>query len=77
MATREFTKQQVQEYLRSGGSRCPYCQSEEIEAGWADFEADGCWQMVHCLACGQSWQDMYQLVGIQALDDSGKPLDIR
>ena len=76
MATKDFTKRQVREYIRGGGNQCPHCKSEEIEAGQSDFEAGVCWQVVRCPACGESWHDVYHLVAIHALDESGEPLDI-
>jgi hypothetical protein len=76
MATNDFTKKQVREYIQGGGNKCPHCQSEDIEAGPSEFEAGLCWQVVHCRACGESWHEIYQLSAIHALDESGEPLDI-
>ena len=53
-----------EEYLEEGGTKCPVCQSTEVET-IDSIEADGsiAWQHVKCSSCGAIWQDNYKLVG--------------
>lgn len=51
-------------YLRNGGSRCPFCGSDEV-AGTSTIQAEAskAWQDIECSACGKKWQDEYKLTG--------------
>lgn len=58
-----FTAEQQAEYVAHNGSACPYCGSNDIEAG----SFDGSGQMVECLTCHKEWQEQWQLTGIEEL----------
>jgi hypothetical protein len=60
-----FTREQVKEYIKNGGRRCPYCGSDEIEGDDLDFEAEGIYQEVYCLDCENEWYDIHKLIGIK------------
>jgi hypothetical protein len=59
-----LTKTQKKTYVRQGGSACPYCGSEQIEADSYDHEAGAISQLVNCLECDSYWYDEYTLTGI-------------
>lgn len=61
----ELTKEQIQDYIERGGTRCPSCKSENI-TGTSRCEVDCgiCTQNVHCDDCGLTWDDVYKLVNI-------------
>jgi len=62
----ELTTQQKQDYLKSGGSHCPFCKSDDIEAiGGFDFEASQVWESVKCNACDSEWRDVYTLIEVE------------
>ena len=50
------------EYLYSF-SRCPSCDSEEIEGELPWIDRDMALQEVSCLECGAVWEDTYRLEG--------------
>jgi uncharacterized Zn finger protein len=52
----------VEEYLETDGTVCPFCGSDNITADY--FDEEGVYRIVNCLACGEYWKDIYQLVGI-------------
>lgn len=53
-------------YLKQGGVRCPYCNSENIEARSSDIMERGeMYQVVDCNRCGGSWEDKYQLTNVR------------
>jgi hypothetical protein len=65
----KLTKKQEKEYLKFGGHRCPYCNSDNIE-GEVGIEVDafGSTQYVTCFDCDNRWMDCYKLVSILDAD---------
>lgn len=58
------------EYIASGGSKCPFCKSTNIEGcGERDFDGDHAYNGCECLACGKTWDDVYSLTGINEDDE--------
>lgn len=51
--------------------KCPWCKSQNIEAGPFDGEAQE--QLVTCLSCGKKWHDTYELTGYIPYDYKEKP----
>jgi transcription elongation factor Elf1 len=60
----KLTNKQEEEYLKSP-SKCPYCKSEDIEAGAVDIDSGHAMQKVQCLNCEKQWRDHYELVAIE------------
>lgn len=52
-----------QEYIDNGGTRCPHCNSYDIEGQEINIDAGSVWQDVICNHCGKEWQDTYTLTG--------------
>ena len=53
------------EYTDDRGTKCPYCDSDNISAGHFEpetFNAD-----VACLDCKKVWTEIYKLVGYEEL----------
>jgi len=61
-----ITKKQIEAYLKDS-VHCPFCGSENIEAGQFDVsEGDkSAWQNVWCNDCKKRWQDVYTLTSIE------------
>lgn len=70
-----LTKQEIREYVQSGGSYCPYCSSKEIE-GTGERNTDGNWtgNEITCLKCGKIWKDVYLLADIYECPEEGTEL---
>ncbi len=51
-----------EEYLKSGGVNCPYCNNSAIEGGTVDIQGGSALQTVSCLKCEAEWQDKYVLI---------------
>ncbi|MFH1031076.1 MAG: hypothetical protein V1767_00695 [Chloroflexota bacterium] len=66
-----FTPEQEKEYLDNSGGKCPVCGSENIVAyGGMDFDGNGtASEKVQCNNCGAKWYDIYNLIGIQQIND--------
>ncbi|KKM91594.1 hypothetical protein LCGC14_1227060 [marine sediment metagenome] len=62
----KLTKEMEREYLESGGGRCPYCKSTNLNTD--GFEEGSASERVSCVNCDMEWVDCYQLVGITELD---------
>jgi transposase-like protein len=50
-------------YVEHKGLACPYCGSNDLEAGIMDADGGYAWQPVTCNGCDREWQDRYKLVG--------------
>jgi transposase-like protein len=49
-------------YLQNRGSKCPYCQSENVEnSGNREFDEDWATNEIACLDCQKTWKDFYLL----------------
>jgi len=59
-----LTKKQVKSYVKAGGVKCPYCNSEQIVCRSVDIDAGDAYQDISCLDCGKEWIDVYNLVGV-------------
>ncbi len=58
----ENTKEE--EYVKNGGSTCPYCGSQEIEGeGSLDNMGSSAYQRIRCTHCEKEWDDTYILTG--------------
>lgn len=51
----------IEKYLKAKGVRCPYCGSEDLNAGGVEVDAGEALQDVRCLSCDESWTDVYEL----------------
>ena len=59
-----LSKKKEKAYVRSGGSKCPECNSDQIEGGHMEIDGPTAWQSITCLDCNATWDDIYQLIGI-------------
>lgn len=50
------------EYIRTS-SRCPCCDSSDVEGGFVEIDAGAAFQNVGCINCEFSWTDNYKLIG--------------
>jgi DNA-directed RNA polymerase subunit RPC12/RpoP len=52
-------------YIESGGVKCPYCRSENIEGGSRNMDGNWISFEVTCLECKRDWEDIYTLTGVE------------
>lgn len=57
-------QEKINEYVRRGGSVCPYCGSRDLEAGSMEADGNYSWCVVDCNHCHAQWHDSYRLVGL-------------
>jgi len=64
-------QEQKQAYLKSEGSKCPFCKSENIWGGITHSAKyyDGYEQEVQCNECGKAWKDIYTLTDVEEIED--------
>ena len=64
-----LTDEQKQHYIARRGTRCPFCQCEDIEGSSVEIDAGSASQDITCLndKCGKSWTDIYQLIDVEEL----------
>ena len=55
------------EYVQSGGCRCPFCGSQDIEGGDREIDDGVAQQEMYCTECDGEWIDVYHLVGIKVI----------
>lgn len=64
MSNREYRNES---YVADGGTKCPFCGSEEISGGGMQTDVGRAWQNMECEDCGSTWNDTYRLTGIEEL----------
>ena len=59
-------KADLENYLKTKGQACPFCQSTDIESQSDISVGDSgiAWHNIQCNSCDQEWRDEYRLVGI-------------
>lgn len=54
-------------YVRTHGSKCPACHSDQIVGHSVDFDMGYVMQRVGCEDCNAEWWDTYELTGYEDL----------
>lgn len=64
------------EYKESGGTRCPFCGSDD-EFAYDDVFVDNgtAFQVVRCRTCNNSWEDFYELKEVRYTEVKGESDD--
>ena len=62
-----FTDAVKAEYLKSGGSICPFCGGKDIEGGNTEADGTSVWIEILCENCGSRWHDIYTLTDIEEI----------
>jgi transcription elongation factor Elf1 len=65
MAEPVITQEQKAKYLKDGGINCPRCGSESISPDPLETEKGGATGPCSCDDCDLTWDDSYELVGIE------------
>ena len=60
----DLTDEQIAEYIKKGGVRCPNCTSDNLNGGSIEIDGGCAYQGVCCLDCAAEWVDEYKLVGV-------------
>lgn len=59
----------TQEKYLKNPDQCPFCDSHEIEAGWANFEHIYAYRKVKCNDCGKVWTEKFKMVSVDFEND--------
>jgi ssDNA-binding Zn-finger/Zn-ribbon topoisomerase 1 len=72
-----LAKKKINEYVKTGGVRCPYCGSEGISAGNLTLDSsDNVMSNVQCFNCKKEWREVYSLFTmIELCPACGRELD--
>ena len=64
--SKRLSKKQREQYLARKGMLCPYCDSQQLDAPGKP-EVDGPTASIEtiCVACGETWRDIYTLTNIK------------
>ena len=64
-AVKMKTKELRSEYVRTGGTACPYCGGHKVTADKLSFADMGYrFAPVTCSDCGKKWEEVLQLSGV-------------
>jgi hypothetical protein len=69
-----LSKAQKERYVREGGTRCPFCEAEDISADRPEAEGSIVAMPVTCERCGRCWHERYDLAAIYELGKDGRPI---
>jgi len=74
MPKRMLTEEEKDQYVLSGGVKCPFCKDGDVNrmsypspdriGGFVEIHVGGATQEISCLGCGGHWTDVYSLVRI-------------
>src|SRR5271155_740080 len=63
-----LSKKQIQRYLHSNGTHCPFCDIADLALGEnMIFDGATITQDMVCMACKETWTDFYKLRTAEAL----------
>lgn len=62
---KNLTDEMRKEYLENFGTRCPFCDSENIESFDWDYGTGEVWSRVRCNDCKEKWVDVYRLIRVE------------
>ena len=65
----------LKEYVSSNGISCPRCNSDQIESTGQIIESGAFFSRTNCLHCGELWEEVYYLVGIDMIENTGRLKD--
>jgi len=57
------TVEEVDPYVANAGTRCPFCDSDQVEGDTITMGAGSANQEMGCLDCDKAWQAQYKLTG--------------
>ncbi len=64
-----LTEEQKKAYLEDGGSRCPFCESNDLAtSSWSGYRRE-CWYDVECENCGEEWVALMHLTGVTTKEE--------
>jgi hypothetical protein len=69
MSRQPLSRREAEEYLDSGGDRCPVCGSDHYEAGCVEIDGSRAWQRIVCDKCAATWDDIYVLSAVELVED--------
>lgn len=67
---RALTPAVIKRYIDGGGTACPFCDSDDIEAGPLEADGRSASGLVECHACGECWREVFTLSAVGPLDES-------
>ena len=65
----KITEETAREYIANGGTRCPYCQSENIHVTDRDVDFHDC----VCETCRKDWREHLAIIGLDDIYPDDKP----
>ena len=60
-----LTEDQKREYIRSGGTKCPFCGSDNLTRFTERVDGERAWQDVRCEDCDRSLRSIYELTDVR------------
>jgi len=70
-----LTEERKQQYVADGGTKCPYCESHDIEGSFVEINVGSGHQRVRCAGCGKVWTDFYELIDMEEDEETGDGKD--
>ena len=67
-----LSETEIDTYVAEGGVKCPYCQSEDLEASNQEFTEAGIFFDCACIGCLHEWKEHYKLASITSKEDDDR-----
>lgn len=79
VAASQLTREAAEEYVATGGVRCPHCCSDDVDQGPVQTDAGEARCRVQCMACEAQWTDCFTLTSVESVEgpaqNVGRPAD--
>lgn len=62
---KKLTDEMRKKYLENFGTRCPFCDSDDIDGEDVQLGQGEIWENLWCNVCKEKWVDIYRLVGVE------------
>ena len=63
-----LTEKRKQQYINETPNTCPFCESENINAGESDWSDSVAYRNIVCADCEKEWTEEFKMVDIQELE---------
>lgn len=61
----EITTDELQRYIETDGSNCPFCASEDLYLGQLRGGTGIVFRDITCRACQETWREIFHLAEVQ------------
>ena len=66
---KNLTAKEKKAYVKSKGTKCPYCESKDLFSDNVNCDGAVGWADIQCDKCHRQWVDKWELTGVEEVDE--------